>query len=42
MLLTVASKKCIDPPLPFEQPVARPNISAIATFGSMPRASECP
>jgi len=42
MLPTSAWKKCIEPPLPLEQPVARPNISAIAGRGSMPSASECP
>ena len=36
MLWAAASNRCIDPPLPLEQPVALPNISAMATRGSMP------
>ena len=32
------SKKCIEPPLPFEQPVALPYSSAISSFRFMPTA----
>ena len=33
---------CIDPPFPFEYPVARPVSSAITPRGSIPVASMCP
>jgi hypothetical protein len=39
---TSAWNRCIEPPLPLLEPVTRPNISAIATLGSIPRAKECP
>ena len=37
-----AENMCIEPPLPFEAPAARPVSSAITAFGSMPAASMWP
>src|SRR6266702_3378745 len=37
-----ASNRCIEPPFPFEQPVALPNSSAMSALAGTPRASACP
>ena len=36
------SVMCMEPPMPWQTPVARPNISAISAAAETPEASACP